>query len=152
MGSANHSEVMHAPSVTYRSECGSRSLPLAYGGALLAVMATYNGWANAAIIGGEVRDAERTIPWALVTGILIVTSLYVMTNEAFLHMLSFHYIATANSTSYPDALSVASLAVNHALALSSRDCVAASVRNLCLGDSSLQCIGDSARVLGDGTR
>jgi basic amino acid/polyamine antiporter, APA family len=35
--------------------------PLAYGGALLAVMATYNGWANAAIIGGEVRDAERTI-------------------------------------------------------------------------------------------
>ena len=41
------------------------SSPLAYGGALLAVMATYNGWANAAIIGGEVRDAERTIPWEL---------------------------------------------------------------------------------------
>jgi APA family basic amino acid/polyamine antiporter len=89
--------------------------PVAYGGALLAVMATYNGWANAAIIGGEVRDAERTIPWALVTGVLIVTGLYVMTNEAFLHTLSFRDIATANSTSYPDSLSVASLAVNHAL-------------------------------------
>ena len=89
--------------------------PLAYGGALLAVMATYNGWASAAIIGGEVRDAERTIPWALVTGILIVTGLYIMTNESFLHTLSFHDIATANSTSYPDAPSVASMAVNHAL-------------------------------------
>lgn len=91
--------------------------PLAYGGALLAVMATYNGWANAAIMGGEVRDAERTIPWALVSGILIVTGLYVMTNGAFLHTLSFHEIATANSTSYPDALSVASLAVNRSLGL-----------------------------------
>jgi APA family basic amino acid/polyamine antiporter len=89
--------------------------PLAYGGALLAVMATYNGWANAAIMGGEVRDAERTIPWALVTGILIVTGLYVTTNEAFLHRLSLHEIATANSTTYPDALSVASLAVNRSL-------------------------------------
>jgi basic amino acid/polyamine antiporter, APA family len=89
--------------------------PLACGGALLAVMATYNGWANAAILGGEVRDAQRTIPWALVTGILIVTALYVTTNEAFLHTLSFHEIATANSTSYPDAPSVASLAVNRSL-------------------------------------
>jgi APA family basic amino acid/polyamine antiporter len=89
--------------------------PLAYGGALLAVMASYAGWHNVAIMGGEVRDAERTIPWALVAGILIVAGLYVTTNEAFLHTLSFHEIATANSANYPDAPSVASLAVNRSL-------------------------------------
>ena len=88
---------------------------LAYGGALLAVMASYAGWHNVAIMGGEVRDAERTIPWALAAGILVVAALYVAANEAFLHTLSFHEIATANSTKYPDAPSVATSAVNRSL-------------------------------------
>jgi basic amino acid/polyamine antiporter, APA family len=91
--------------------------PLMYGGALLAVMATYGGWANAAIIGGEVRDAERTLPWALVTGIVMVTFLYVVTNVAFLHTLSLQDIVTANSTSYPNAPSVASRVVTRALGI-----------------------------------
>ena len=37
---------------------------LALGGALLAVMAVYNGWANAALLGGEIEDAARVVPWA----------------------------------------------------------------------------------------
>jgi basic amino acid/polyamine antiporter, APA family len=92
---------------------------LAYGGALLAVMATYNGWANAAIIGGEIRHAERTVPWALVTGLLFVTCLYVATNVAFLHTLSLQDISTANSTAYPNAPSVATRVVNQALGVRS---------------------------------
>ncbi len=88
---------------------------LAFGAALLAVMAVYNGWASAAIVGGEVRDAERTVPWALITGIVIVTALYVVTNVAFLHALSLPDILTANSTAHPDAPSVAGRAVQHAL-------------------------------------
>jgi APA family basic amino acid/polyamine antiporter len=90
---------------------------LAYGGALLAVMATYGGWANAAIVGGEIRDAERTLPWALVTGLIIVTGLYITTNVAFLHTLALQDIVTANSTIFPDAPSIASRAVNHALGI-----------------------------------
>ena len=88
---------------------------LEFGGALLAVMSAYNGWANAAIVGGEVWDAKRTVPFALVAGIMIVTGLYVMSNLAFLHTLSLQDIATANSSRYPQAPSVASRAVNHAL-------------------------------------
>lgn len=90
---------------------------LGYGGALLAVMATYNGWANAAIIGGEVRDAERTLPWAVVTGIVIVTALYLATNLAFLHTLSLEDIVTSNSTNYPNAPSVASRVVTHSVGI-----------------------------------
>jgi APA family basic amino acid/polyamine antiporter len=88
---------------------------LAFGAALLGVMAVYNGWTGAAIVGGEVRDAERTVPWALITGIVIVTALYVVTNVAFLHALSLPDILTANSTAHPDAPSVAGRAVQHAL-------------------------------------
>jgi basic amino acid/polyamine antiporter, APA family len=61
------------------------------------------------------RDAERTVPWALITGIVLVTGLYVVTNVAFLHALSLPDIITANSTDHPDAPSVASRAVQHAL-------------------------------------
>ena len=49
------------------------------------------------------------------TGILVVTALYVGTNVAFLHVLSLPEIITANSTAHPNATSVASRAVQHAL-------------------------------------
>ena len=107
----NHSP----PEQAHLPLAGSDPTALAFGAALLAVMAAYNGWANAAIVGGEVREAERTVPWALVTGIVIVTGLYVVTNLAFLHTLSLPEIIRANSTAYPNAPSIASLAVQHAL-------------------------------------
>jgi basic amino acid/polyamine antiporter, APA family len=106
----------HSPSERVPTpSTGSDPTALAFGGALLAAMSAFNGWASAAIVGGEVRDAERTVPWALVAGILIVTGLYVLANVAFLHTLSLRDIITANSTAYPNAQSVASLAVQHAL-------------------------------------
>jgi basic amino acid/polyamine antiporter, APA family len=107
----NHSTPEQAP---VRS-VGSNPSTLAMGAALLAVMAAYNGWANAAIVGGEVRDAKRTVPWALVTGIFIVAGLYLVTNVAYLHTLSLPDIISANSTAHPNAPSVATLAVQHAL-------------------------------------
>ena len=88
---------------------------LAWGAALLAIMGTFNGWANAAIVGGEVQEPERTMPWALITGIITVTVLYLLTNSAYLHTLSVEEIAAGNSTAHPDAPSVASQAVSRAL-------------------------------------
>jgi basic amino acid/polyamine antiporter, APA family len=84
---------------------------LAFGGALLAVMAVYNGWANAALLGGEIKDAVRVVPWALVSGVVIAAGLYIIANLAFLHALPLQDIVTANSTAYPNAPSVASKAL-----------------------------------------
>lgn len=103
-----------SPAQTSIQAASTHPSTLAYGAALLGVMATYNGWANAAIVGGEVRDAERTLPWALITGMLIVIVLYVVTNMAYLNMLTLKEIASANSSAHPDAPSIASLAVQHA--------------------------------------
>jgi APA family basic amino acid/polyamine antiporter len=88
---------------------------LAFGGAMLAVMAAYNGWANAALVGGEIADAERVLPWALVTGVAVATALYIGANLAFIHTLPMQEIVTANSTAYPTAPSVASKAVQRVL-------------------------------------
>jgi APA family basic amino acid/polyamine antiporter len=78
-------------------------------------MGAYHGWANAAIVGGEVRNAERVIPWALVVGTLVVATLYVAVNAGLLHALSFDELVTANSTAYPAAPSATGRAVHHAL-------------------------------------
>lgn len=87
----------------------------AFGAAVLAALAAYNGWANVAMVGGEVQDSRRTLPWALTVGVLIVVALYVAVNLAYLHALPLGEILTANSTAHPTATSVASRAAMAAL-------------------------------------
>ena len=82
-----------------------------YGVALLAAMAAFNGWAQAPMVAGEVRNPKRTLPLTLVAGVLIATLLYLALNGAFLHVVSFDDIAASSSTLHPDAPSVARRAV-----------------------------------------
>jgi len=84
--------------------------PSAYSAAMLAALAAFNGWANVAMVGGEVQDPERNLPWALTLGMLIVIGLYVAVNLAYLYVLPLDDILTANSTAHPAASSVASRA------------------------------------------
>jgi len=84
--------------------------PSALSAAVLAAVAAYNGWANVAMIGGEVQNPKRNVPWALILGMLIVIGLYFMANLAFLDVLPMSDILTANSTAHPTAPSVASRA------------------------------------------
>jgi APA family basic amino acid/polyamine antiporter len=87
----------------------------AFSAALLAAMVALNGWANVAMLAGEVKDAERTVPWALFWGILGVIGLYVLVNIAYLYVLPMGDILTANSAAHPTASSVASRAALAAL-------------------------------------
>lgn len=89
--------------------------PSACGAAVLAALAAYNGWANVAMVGGEVQHSRRTLPWALTVGVLIVVGLYVAVNLAYLHALPLREILSANSTAHPTATSVASRAAMAAL-------------------------------------
>ena len=56
--------------------------------ALRAVTGTYNGWNGAAYFGEETVNPARTIARATFMGIALVTGLYLLTNFAFLRMLS----------------------------------------------------------------
>ena len=51
---------------------------------LVFVMYSYSGWNGAAYLTAEVRNPEKNVPWALVTGTIIVTVLYVLLNWVFL--------------------------------------------------------------------
>ena len=56
--------------------------------ALIPVMWTYDGWADAAFVAGEVRDPQRNLPLALIAGALSVIVAYLVVNVGFLYALA----------------------------------------------------------------
>jgi len=68
-------------------------LPDAVGGfsgfmiALTATLWAYDGWNDLNMAAGEVKNPQRTLPLALVLGVLIVAVLYMATNAAILYVL-----------------------------------------------------------------
>jgi basic amino acid/polyamine antiporter, APA family len=70
--------------------------PLSWGGfgiALISVMWTYDGWADATYVGGEVRDPGRTMPRALIAGVLAIVLIYLAINAAYLLVLPLGVMA-----------------------------------------------------------
>ncbi|MBA3271478.1 MAG: amino acid permease [Acidobacteria bacterium] len=63
--------------------------PLAsFGVIMIAVMWTYEGWYYVAFSAGEIKDAARNVPRALIYGTLTLTALYVGVNLAYFYTLS----------------------------------------------------------------
>ncbi len=82
----------------------------AFGAAVLSALWACDGWAFMPMVAGEVRDAARIVPRALIIGVLIVLTLYGLANLAYFYVLPFDQVASANSTLHRDALPVASKA------------------------------------------
>jgi APA family basic amino acid/polyamine antiporter len=81
-----------------------------FGAAMLAALWAYNGWANLPMAAGEVRDPGRNMPRALIGGMLVVISVYVLVNLAYVYALPLVELLTSNSTAYSEALPVATKA------------------------------------------
>jgi APA family basic amino acid/polyamine antiporter len=72
------------------------SLPLAAGlsVALVSAYFSFGGWWDAAKIAGEVRDAEKTFPRALVIGVLSVTAVYISVSGVFWYLIPFEDVTS----------------------------------------------------------
>ena len=55
--------------------------------AMLAAFWAYQGWAAIGYIGGEIKDARRTLPRGIVIGVLIVIGIYLLVNATYLSVL-----------------------------------------------------------------
>jgi APA family basic amino acid/polyamine antiporter len=63
--------------------------PLAsFGIAMIAVMWTYEGWYYVAFAAGEIKDAARNLPRALIYGTAALAGVYVVVNVAYLMALT----------------------------------------------------------------
>lgn len=59
----------------------------AFGVAMIAVFWAYEGWYFVTFAAGEIRDPARTLPRALVTGIVGLVAIYVSVNLAYFYAL-----------------------------------------------------------------
>ncbi len=67
----------------------SSARPLAsFGVIMIAVMWTYEGWYYVAFAAGEIKNAARTVPRALIMGTLALTAIYVSVNLAYVLSLT----------------------------------------------------------------
>ncbi len=62
---------------------------------LVAVMWTYDGWADLSYMGGEVRDPQRTLPRALILGTLAIIAIYMAVNAAYIYLVPLPEMATS---------------------------------------------------------
>jgi basic amino acid/polyamine antiporter, APA family len=63
--------------------------------ALVAALWAYDGWNDLNMVAGEIRQAERNIPIALIAGVAIVGALYVLVNAGVQYVLPAAAIAAS---------------------------------------------------------
>jgi amino acid transporter len=55
--------------------------------ALIAIMWTYDGWADLSFMGGEVKNPGRTLPLAFILGTLGILLIYLLLNVAYVYLV-----------------------------------------------------------------
>jgi basic amino acid/polyamine antiporter, APA family len=80
-----------APVAAATGGVGARGFLLAIAAGLFA----YGGWHMVTYAAGETTDAARTIPRALVAGVLVVTACYAGLNAIYLHVLPLETVRTS---------------------------------------------------------
>jgi len=63
------------------------------GTALIAIMWTYDGWADLSFMGGEVKDPGRTLPLALILGTSAIVVVYLFLNLAYIYLVPLDEMA-----------------------------------------------------------
>ena len=67
----------------------------AIGAAMVGSLFSMDAWNNVGFASGELKQPEKDLPFAMATGVLTVTTLYVLANVAYLHVLPADVIAHA---------------------------------------------------------
>lgn len=55
--------------------------------AMVSILWAYDGWADLAFIGGEVREPQQTLPRALLIGTAVVVVVYLSVNAVYLYLI-----------------------------------------------------------------
>jgi basic amino acid/polyamine antiporter, APA family len=63
------------------------------GTALIAIMWTYDGWADLSFMGGEVKNPGRTLPMALIIGTAGILAIYLLLNLAYIYLVPLGQMA-----------------------------------------------------------
>jgi APA family basic amino acid/polyamine antiporter len=64
---------------------------------MIAINFSFTGYPQTINLGGEVRDAKRTLPRGIVLGLLIIITLYLLINYTYVKVIGFEQLKTAQS-------------------------------------------------------
>ena len=67
------------------------------GAALVPILFTYGGWQQTNFVAEEIIEPERNLPRALVVGVVIVVTVYLLTNLAYLRILGHARLALSTA-------------------------------------------------------
>jgi APA family basic amino acid/polyamine antiporter len=70
-----------------------------FGAAMLGALWGYDGWNNLTLVAGEVKDPQRNIPRALISGMLVIITAYVFVNVAYFYALTPTEVASVSKAS-----------------------------------------------------
>jgi APA family basic amino acid/polyamine antiporter len=65
-----------------------------FAAAMLGALWAYDGWSNLTIVAGEVENPQKNVPKALIGGMLIIITLYVLVNISYFYVLTPAEIAS----------------------------------------------------------
>jgi len=86
--------LVEAPAaVSFVSPLPEVSLLAAIGVGMIAALWTYDGWYGPTFSAGEMRDPQRTLPFGLIWGTVIVMVLYALINIVYLRVLPLEVMA-----------------------------------------------------------
>jgi len=66
----------------------------ALAGAMVAAFFSFGGWWDVTKLAGEVREPARTLPRALIYGVVIVTIVYILTSGIFLYLVPLSAVSS----------------------------------------------------------
>jgi basic amino acid/polyamine antiporter, APA family len=79
-----------APVIIDESKISAGALLLSFGVALKATSFTYGGYQQTINFGDEVKDPKRTIPRGIISGIVIIITLYLLVSLAYYKIIGFN--------------------------------------------------------------
>ena len=88
----NPTTIMLFPSSTSNTTVESSELA-ALGAAMLAAMYGYDGWSNVDTIAGEMKNPKKDLPRAILYGLLVITTIYLLINVSYLLTMPMEQIA-----------------------------------------------------------
>jgi APA family basic amino acid/polyamine antiporter len=91
------SPVLISPAPLSVPPAGLGATVLAMGAALVPVLFSFGGWQQTNAVAEELVDPERTLPRALILGVLLVAATYLLVNVAYLRALGLDGLAASRA-------------------------------------------------------
>ncbi|HUS20231.1 MAG TPA: amino acid permease [Terriglobales bacterium] len=93
------------------------TLLMAFGVALISVLFAFDGWIYVTWVAGEMKDAARNVPRALITGVCAVVVIYVAMNVMYVYALPMETIISSDAVVQAAATAMFSPRVGNSLAI-----------------------------------